>query len=171
MKKIVQVQVRPECGRLVSFSAGKECLHGVKPVTRGRRCAMALWFTLDPAYDESVSKRILFYLLYRPQLTIDLCCSLARKPRSSLIVCLGTNSNVVSVSRFVCDSIKIIVTYTRSQSCLAIMLENLRYFSSHRASRMSDACFVMLQSDINPSYSCCDGLMSLCNGPTAGLVN
>ena len=51
---LLQVQVKPRCGRLVSFSAGKECLHGVKPVTRGRRCAMALWFTLDPNYDEVV---------------------------------------------------------------------------------------------------------------------
>ena len=30
-------------------------MHGVKPVIRGRRCAMALWFTLDSNYDEKVS--------------------------------------------------------------------------------------------------------------------
>nr|CAB3264616.1 leprecan protein [Phallusia mammillata] len=48
----VKLQVKPKCGRLVSFCAGKECLHGVKPITRGRRCAMALWFTQDPSHDE-----------------------------------------------------------------------------------------------------------------------
>ncbi len=48
-----QVLVKPECGRLVGFSAGKENMHGVKGVTGGRRCAVALWFTLDQRYDEA----------------------------------------------------------------------------------------------------------------------
>lgn len=43
----VRVNLKPKCGRVVSFSAGKDSLHGVKPVLHGRRCAMALWFTLS----------------------------------------------------------------------------------------------------------------------------
>ena len=46
------VLVQPKCGRLVGFSAGKENLHGVLPVIEGRRCAIALWFTLDPTHKE-----------------------------------------------------------------------------------------------------------------------
>ncbi|XP_071955524.1 prolyl 3-hydroxylase 1-like isoform X2 [Antedon mediterranea] len=48
----VQSQVKPKCGRIVAFSAGKENLHGVLPVLSGRRCAMALWFTHDLRYME-----------------------------------------------------------------------------------------------------------------------
>ena len=44
--------MKPKCGRLVGFSAGKENLHGVTAVTKGRRCAVALWFTLDPNHKE-----------------------------------------------------------------------------------------------------------------------
>ncbi|KAI6656018.1 Prolyl 3-hydroxylase 1-like [Oopsacas minuta] len=40
------------CGRMVGFSAGEENLHGVLPVTQGKRCALALWFTLDRAHNE-----------------------------------------------------------------------------------------------------------------------
>jgi len=47
-----QTYVNPKCGRLVGFSAGKENMHGVTAVTSGRRCAVALWFTLDPNYKE-----------------------------------------------------------------------------------------------------------------------
>ena len=42
----------PMCGRMVGFSAGKENMHGVTSVTQGRRCAVALWFTLDPDHRE-----------------------------------------------------------------------------------------------------------------------
>ena len=28
-------------------------MHGVLAVTKGRRCAVALWFTLDPEYRET----------------------------------------------------------------------------------------------------------------------
>ena len=38
---------------MVGFSAGKENMHGVTAVTRGRRCAVALWFTLDPNHKEA----------------------------------------------------------------------------------------------------------------------
>ncbi|XP_033341231.2 prolyl 3-hydroxylase 2 isoform X2 [Megalopta genalis] len=44
--------VFPKCGRMVAFSAGGENLHGVKGVRRGRRCALALWFTQDENYRE-----------------------------------------------------------------------------------------------------------------------
>ena len=40
---------------MISFSSGGENPHGVKAVTKGQRCAVALWFTLDPLYRELVS--------------------------------------------------------------------------------------------------------------------
>lgn len=49
-----QAEVRPHCGRVVGFGAGKENPHGVRAVTKGQRCAVALWFTLDPAHEEKV---------------------------------------------------------------------------------------------------------------------
>lgn len=51
---LTQAEVRPQCGRVVAFGAGKENPHGVRAVTKGQRCAVALWFTLDPAYEEKV---------------------------------------------------------------------------------------------------------------------
>ncbi|KAF7646298.1 hypothetical protein LDENG_00190160 [Lucifuga dentata] len=50
--KTVTAEVRPRCGRVVGFGAGKENPHGVRAVTKGQRCAVALWFTLDPAHQE-----------------------------------------------------------------------------------------------------------------------
>ncbi|XP_021914351.1 prolyl 3-hydroxylase 1-like isoform X2 [Zootermopsis nevadensis] len=50
--KNVQSLVKPRCGRLVGFSAGSENLHGVRGVLRGRRCALGLWFTFSPFYEE-----------------------------------------------------------------------------------------------------------------------
>ncbi|CAL8254476.1 prolyl 3-hydroxylase 1 [Gadus morhua] len=50
--KTVTAEVRPRCGRVVGFGSGKENPHGVRAVTRGQRCAVALWFTLDPVHDE-----------------------------------------------------------------------------------------------------------------------
>ncbi|XP_060550189.1 prolyl 3-hydroxylase 1 isoform X1 [Pantherophis guttatus] len=48
----VTAEVKPQCGRAVGFSAGSENPHGVKAVTKGQRCAIALWFTLDPRHSE-----------------------------------------------------------------------------------------------------------------------
>ncbi|KAM9033645.1 prolyl 3-hydroxylase 2 [Sarcophilus harrisii] len=48
----VTASIKPKCGRMVSFSSGRENLHGVKAVTKGQRCAVALWFTLDPLHRE-----------------------------------------------------------------------------------------------------------------------
>ncbi|XP_069039156.1 prolyl 3-hydroxylase 3 [Lepisosteus oculatus] len=45
--KTVTAVVSPQCGRLVGFSSGPVNPHGVSAVTSGRRCALALWFTLD----------------------------------------------------------------------------------------------------------------------------
>ncbi|CAB1314964.1 unnamed protein product [Coregonus sp. 'balchen'] len=45
-------EVRPQCGRVVGFGAGNENPHGVRAVTKGQRCAVALWFTLDPKHEE-----------------------------------------------------------------------------------------------------------------------
>ncbi|XP_073531269.1 prolyl 3-hydroxylase 2 isoform X2 [Phyllobates terribilis] len=50
--KTVTASIKPKCGRLVGFSSGGENPHGVKAVTNGQRCAVALWFTLDPMYRE-----------------------------------------------------------------------------------------------------------------------
>ncbi|XP_035517012.1 prolyl 3-hydroxylase 1 [Morone saxatilis] len=50
--KTVTAEVRPQCGRVVGFGAGKENPHGVRAVTKGQRCAVALWFTLDPTHEE-----------------------------------------------------------------------------------------------------------------------
>ena len=51
---VPQETVSPKCGRLVAFSAGKENnMDGVLAVTKGRRCAVALWFTLDPNHEEA----------------------------------------------------------------------------------------------------------------------
>ncbi|XP_069834956.1 prolyl 3-hydroxylase 3 [Dendropsophus ebraccatus] len=41
----VTAEVRPRCGRLVLFSSGGENAYGVRAITEGRSCAIALWFT------------------------------------------------------------------------------------------------------------------------------
>ncbi|CAN9513741.1 unnamed protein product [Ophioblennius macclurei] len=48
--KTVTAQVKPGCGRLVGFSSGPVNPHGVTAVTKGRRCALALWFTKEKLY-------------------------------------------------------------------------------------------------------------------------
>ncbi|KFU84155.1 Prolyl 3-hydroxylase 3, partial [Chaetura pelagica] len=48
----VTAEVHPKCGRLVAFSSGKENPHGVWAVSRGRRCAVALWYTHSPEHAE-----------------------------------------------------------------------------------------------------------------------
>ncbi|KAM8796364.1 prolyl 3-hydroxylase 1 [Eudromia elegans] len=50
--KTETASVQPRCGRAVGFSSGSENPHGVKAVTKGQRCAIALWFTLDPRHGE-----------------------------------------------------------------------------------------------------------------------
>ncbi|XP_028302569.1 prolyl 3-hydroxylase 1 [Gouania willdenowi] len=50
--RTVTAEVRPRCGRVLGFGSGKENPHGVKAVTQGQRCAVALWFTLDPLHQE-----------------------------------------------------------------------------------------------------------------------
>lgn len=47
-----QSSVQPKCGRMVAFSSGPENPHGVKPVTSGSRCGVALWFTHQEKYQE-----------------------------------------------------------------------------------------------------------------------
>uniref|UniRef100_K7GAA7 procollagen-proline 3-dioxygenase n=1 Tax=Pelodiscus sinensis TaxID=13735 RepID=K7GAA7_PELSI len=49
---LFQASIKPKCGRMISFSSGGENPHGVRAVTKGQRCAVALWFTLDPLYRE-----------------------------------------------------------------------------------------------------------------------
>ena len=43
--KYAMVGATPKCGRLVGFCAGLECLHGVKKLKAGVRCALPVWFT------------------------------------------------------------------------------------------------------------------------------
>ncbi|XP_036377424.1 prolyl 3-hydroxylase 2 [Megalops cyprinoides] len=50
--KTVTASIKPKCGRMVGFSSGGENPHGVRAVTSGQRCAVALWFTLDPLFRE-----------------------------------------------------------------------------------------------------------------------
>uniref|UniRef100_A0A4W3GM17 procollagen-proline 3-dioxygenase n=1 Tax=Callorhinchus milii TaxID=7868 RepID=A0A4W3GM17_CALMI len=50
--KSITARVKPDCGRLVSFSSGSENPHGVEAVTKGQRCGLAIWFTLDPRQTE-----------------------------------------------------------------------------------------------------------------------
>ncbi|XP_064160263.1 prolyl 3-hydroxylase 1 [Anguilla rostrata] len=62
--KTVTAVVRPQCGRVVGFGAGKENPHGVKAVTKGQRCAVALWSPtpteryLTPPTEHSEKERI-----------------------------------------------------------------------------------------------------------------
>ena len=42
--------MEPKCGRLVAFNAGD--YHGVKAVTKGQRCAVAMWYTHNPDFTE-----------------------------------------------------------------------------------------------------------------------
>ncbi|XP_062612240.1 prolyl 3-hydroxylase 1-like isoform X2 [Saccostrea cucullata] len=48
--KTEQISVSPKCGRMVGFNAGD--YHGVKAVRKGRRCAIAMWYTMDPNTQE-----------------------------------------------------------------------------------------------------------------------
>ncbi|KAM4704559.1 prolyl 3-hydroxylase 1 [Rhinophrynus dorsalis] len=65
----VTAEVRPQCGRMVGFSSGEENPHGVKAVTKGQRCAVALWFTLDPRHNERdrVQADDLIKMLFHPE--------------------------------------------------------------------------------------------------------
>eukprot|EP00928_Gymnodinium_smaydae_P084412 TRINITY_DN67693_c0_g1_i1.p1 TRINITY_DN67693_c0_g1~~TRINITY_DN67693_c0_g1_i1.p1 ORF type:complete len:406 (+),score=21.82 TRINITY_DN67693_c0_g1_i1:159-1220(+) len=42
-----RTRVRPECGKVVAYTAGSENAHGVEPVQDGRRCALLIWFATD----------------------------------------------------------------------------------------------------------------------------
>ncbi|KAM6936405.1 prolyl 3-hydroxylase 3 [Lycodopsis pacificus] len=48
--RTITARVKPSCGRLVGFSSGPVNPHGVTALTRGRRCALALWFTKEKIY-------------------------------------------------------------------------------------------------------------------------
>ncbi|XP_075410928.1 prolyl 3-hydroxylase 1 [Tenrec ecaudatus] len=65
----VTAEVQPQCGRAVGFSSGTQNPHGVKAVTRGQRCAIALWFTLDPRHSERdrVQADDLVKMLFNPE--------------------------------------------------------------------------------------------------------
>ncbi|XP_075695660.1 prolyl 3-hydroxylase 1 [Rhinoderma darwinii] len=69
--KTVTAEVRPQCGRMVGFSSGAENPHGVKAVTKGQRCAVALWFTLDPRHNERerIQADDLIKMLFSPEET------------------------------------------------------------------------------------------------------
>ncbi|XP_030181911.1 prolyl 3-hydroxylase 1 [Lynx canadensis] len=67
--KTVTAEVQPQCGRAVGFSSGTENPHGVRAVTRGQRCAIALWFTLDARHSERdrVQADDLVKMLFNPE--------------------------------------------------------------------------------------------------------
>ncbi|KAG9482355.1 hypothetical protein GDO78_011182 [Eleutherodactylus coqui] len=67
--KTVTAEVKPQCGRMVGFSSGSENPHGVKAVTKGQRCAVALWFTLDPRHNERerIQADDLIKMLFSPE--------------------------------------------------------------------------------------------------------
>ncbi|XP_048844460.1 prolyl 3-hydroxylase 2 isoform X2 [Brienomyrus brachyistius] len=48
----ITATVKPNCGRMLGFSSGAENPHGVHAVTKGQRCAVGMWFTLDPLHRE-----------------------------------------------------------------------------------------------------------------------
>ncbi|MGH0119749.1 UNVERIFIED_CONTAM: hypothetical protein FKN15_025628 [Acipenser sinensis] len=52
-----QAEVSPRCGRLLGFTSGSDNPHGVRAVTRGQRCALALWFTLQETQADQVCER------------------------------------------------------------------------------------------------------------------
>ena len=47
---VLQSSVVPKCGRMVGFNASN--YHGVQAVQSGQRCAVAMWFTMDPSHRE-----------------------------------------------------------------------------------------------------------------------
>ena len=46
----LQAALKPHRGMLVGFNAGN--YHGVKAVEAGQRCAIAMWYTLNPKFNE-----------------------------------------------------------------------------------------------------------------------
>ncbi|KAK4871674.1 hypothetical protein RN001_015798 [Aquatica leii] len=60
----IQSTIKPKCGRMIGFSSGAENLHGVKAVTRGTRCAIAIWFTFNKKYKEN-DRTIAYKLLHQ----------------------------------------------------------------------------------------------------------
>ncbi|CAJ0924699.1 unnamed protein product [Ranitomeya imitator] len=69
--KTITAEIKPQCGRMVGFSSGSENPHGVKAVTKGQRCAVALWFTLDPRHNERerIQADDLIKMLFGPEET------------------------------------------------------------------------------------------------------
>ncbi|XP_052066781.1 prolyl 3-hydroxylase 1-like isoform X2 [Mytilus californianus] len=48
--KSAQMYIKPKCGRIVGFNSAE--LHGVKAVKKGKRCALAMWYTMDLNFKE-----------------------------------------------------------------------------------------------------------------------
>lgn len=88
--KTVTAEVQPQCGRAVGFSSGTENPHGVKAVTRGQRCAIALWFTLDARHSERdrVQADDLVKMLFSPEET-DIPTSSPGSPGGPPPACTG----------------------------------------------------------------------------------
>ena len=60
--KQVVANIESKCGRMATFCAGKECLHGVKAIRKGRRCALAQWFTLDFSRRDGEHEKVMMLL-------------------------------------------------------------------------------------------------------------
>lgn len=95
--KTVTAEVRPQCGRMVGFSSGAENPHGVKAVTKGQRCAVALWFTLDPRHNERerIQADDLIKMLFNPE-DVELFLSDKSGETSERIPSEGGNSEHAS---------------------------------------------------------------------------
>lgn len=79
--KHIQSSIKPTCGRFIGFTAGQENLHGVRGVRSGRRCALALWFTLDQGQAEwgrYLTEKIVPYLRSGEQPTEELLKNLKK---------------------------------------------------------------------------------------------
>ncbi|CAI9584543.1 unnamed protein product [Staurois parvus] len=82
---------------MVGFSSGAENPHGVKAVTKGQRCAVALWFTLDPRHNERerVQADDLIKMLFNTEET-DIFLSNESAKTSERILSEGGNSEHAS---------------------------------------------------------------------------
>lgn len=46
------LQLQPSAGMLLVYTADDSNVHSVEEVTRGERCTLTMWFTLDPQHQE-----------------------------------------------------------------------------------------------------------------------
>lgn len=107
--------MKPRCGRLVGFSAGSENLHGVLSVQRGRRCALGLWFTMNPIYEEIeriLAKQVLFQVQQGGSITDQVLHELKKH-----VLLVSSTSNHKHTSTTDGEQIKLKNTYAKENLC------------------------------------------------------